>query len=377
MAPYNPGVIKPPGSSVSKVGAVAPGGPAERVRGDLGRLLVAVQQASTQRPGFVVGEAVSARLVEPLQNRQWVAVVKNTVLTLQWPAAAATADGTAAAMPAKDETLSLRVASLTPRLSFALVDAVPAAPAHGAATVQLSAAAQTLNALVHAGERALLPAHAAAPESAPVLLHNPAAAPTERAQAVAQAIAHSGLFYESHLLAWAEGRMPLASLGREPQARIAQALQDASTSSPAAREAASAELGGMLQRQLDALDGKPLAFAGFAWPGQPAEWRIQREAPDARGDEPAGEHAAGGAEHAPTWTTQIQLDLPRLGALGAQLRVAGTQVTLAMTLDNDTGTRLLATHRGRLASGLQAAGLNLSAMTVHQAAPPDGRAEET
>ena len=364
-------MIKPPDSSVSKVGAVAPGSPVERVRGDAGRLLVAVQQASAQGPGFMVGEAVSARLVEPLQNRQFVALVKNAVVTLQWPTAPDAGGGGAMVLPDKGETLLLRVVSLTPRLSFALVDAAPpVAVSNNAVAVQLSAAAQALNTLVQAGERRL---SITPPESMPTLLGDPAAAPAERAQAVAQAVAHSGLFYESHLLAWAEGRMPLAELGREPQARIAQALQDASAASPAspaARETANAELGGVLQRQLDALDGKPLDFAGFAWPGQPAQWRIQRDTPDARDDEPGKRPPEGGSDELPSWSTQIQLDLPRLGALGAQLRVIGTQVTLAMTVDSASGASLLAMHRERLATALQAAGLGLAALTVQTRSPP-------
>lgn len=368
-------MIKPPDSSVSKVGAVAPGSPVERVRGDVGRLLVAVQQAGTPAPAFAVGENVSARLVEPLQNRQWLAVVKNTVITLQWPA------GTP--VPTQGGTLPLQVVTLTPRLAFALVESAVAAPAHGAVAVQLSAAAQTMSALVQSAtvQTALLQAGAATASptlaSAPELMADPFAPAAERAQAVAQAVVHSGLFYESHLLAWAEGRLPLARLNTEPQAQLHARLQEAlRDAAPAAREAASAELGGVLQRQLDALDGKPLAFAGFAWPGQPAQWRIEREAPGARDDEAAQDRAEDPAEPAPAWTTQLQLELPHLGALGAKLRVAGTQVTLAMTLDSHAGAELLAAHRDRLAASLQAAGLTLSAMTVQAAAPHDGRAEE-
>jgi Flagellar hook-length control protein FliK len=370
-APYNPRVIKPPDSSVSKVGAVTPGSPIERVRGDVGRLLVAVQQAGAPATPFVIGENVSARLVEPLQNRQWLAVVKNTVITLQLPANAP--------VPTQGGTLPLQVVALTPRLAFALVDSAATAPAHGAVAVQLSAAAQTMSALVQsasaqsgllqAGAQAALPTLA----SAPVLLANPLAPPAERAQAVAQAVVHGGLFYESHLLAWTEGRMPLARLDTEPQARLQRALRD---TAPSAREAAGAELGGVLQRQLDALDGKPLAFAGFAWPGQPAQWRIEREAPEARGDDAAQERAEGDADAAPAWTTQLQLDLPHLGALGARLRVAGTQVTLAMTLDSHAGADLLATHRQRLAASLQAAGLTLSALTVQRTTTDDVRAKK-
>ena len=158
---------------------------------------------------------------------------------------------------------------------------------------------------------------------------------------MAQAIVHSGLFYESHLVAWAEGRMPTAALGREPQARLAVAMQEAT---PAAREAASIELGGVVQRQLDALDGRPLAFTGWAWPGQAEQWQVQRE--PAHEPQDNAKDPAGGDADPPAWTTQIQLELPRLGALGAHLRLSGTQLSLAVTLGNDVGAELHATHRG-------------------------------
>lgn len=361
---YNSGVIKPPGPSVGRVGAVAPGSPAERVGGDASRLLVAVAPAPAQGPGFAIGEAVTARLIEPLPNRQWLAVVKGGVFTLHLPAAAANPATAPAWVPAKGETLSLQVASLTPRLSFVLAGASTASPAGSAVAVQLSDAARTLTDLIHAGERGRLPARTAAIETMTVLLGNPTSPPAERAQAVAQAISHSGLFYESHLLAWAEGRLPLSSVADEPQARLAQALKSTDSGR---RADASAELGALLQRQLDALDGKPLTFAGFAWPGQAAEWHIQRDAPDTsnpRDDEAADKPPRDTPAQAPAWTTQIDLTLPHLGALGAQVRVTGSQVTLAMALSTDAGARLLAAHRGRLASALQAAGLTLSELTV-------------
>ncbi|WP_347558278.1 flagellar hook-length control protein FliK [Robbsia sp. KACC 23696] len=41
------------------------------------------------------------------------------------------------------------------------------------------------------------------------------------AKALVQSLENSGLFYESHLAQWASGQRPLASLEREPQARLA------------------------------------------------------------------------------------------------------------------------------------------------------------
>ena len=276
---YNSFVIKPPSLSVSQVGGIAPTGPAELVRRDAGRVVIAIQ-AGTRATDLVVGEAVTARLVEPLHNQQWAAVIKGGLFMLQLPSAATVVDPAPDAAPtppwtlAKGGTLSLQVATLDPQLTFVLAESLPSASSSGAVALQLSVAAQMLSQLIHASEHSMLRGDPATPAHLPVLLSNPAAPAAERAQALAQAISHSGLFYESHLRAWAEGRMPQGSLGTEPQARIADALKDAS---PATRDAATAELGGMLQRQLDVLDGKPLVFAGFAWPGQPAEWRIQRE----------------------------------------------------------------------------------------------------
>lgn len=261
------------------------------------------------------------------------------------------------------------------------------APASGATTVELSEAAlyvaQLVQAVAPQGSSAA--AATALTFAAPAaLLGDPMAGASQRAESVAQAIAQSGLFYESHVRAWAEGRMPLARLISEPQARAAEALKDAP---PAERDAANAELGGLLQRQLDALDGKPLAFAGTAWPGQRLEWRIQRDVDDPRDDTARHENAkddpkynsndspVDNTQRPPTWTTQLHLDLPRLGALGAQVRVVGNQVQLGVTLGSGTSTALLNAHRGWLASALQAVGLTLAALTVRpheRPVPPQG-----
>ena len=111
-----------------------------------------------------------------------------------------------------------------------------------------------------------------------------------------------------------------------------------------------------------------LAFGGFAWPGQRIEWQLQRDADE----EPADRRDGDGADRPPNWSTRLDLDLPRLGAVGAQVRVVGSEVTLAMTLAIGASAALIDTHRARLAAALQAAGLTLAALTVRheQADPP-------
>jgi hypothetical protein len=195
----------------------------------------------------------------------------------------------------------------------------------------------------------------------------------ERAAALADAVKHSGLFYESHLRAWAEGRLPLDQLAHEPQARAAEALKDAA---PSESDAARTELARVLQQQLDVLDGKPLRFDGHAWPGQPAQWRIQRDPEAAEGGRSREQHPDD-EEGAAGWTTHLQLKLPRLGGFGAQLRLRGSQITLAVSFDNDAGTTLFDTHRDRLAAALQAVGLTLKSLRHEPGAVPHEHAEKT
>ena len=360
--------LSPGGRIGNPIGAVAASARVAAVRGETDRAWLVVDTSSAPAPALALGERVAARVLERLPNQRLLVQVKGALLTLQWPAtqrdlpsvAARPLDGAAAsgwAQADSGDTLALNVSALSPRLSFVLATTTGAAPAATSVAATLSNTAQYIAGLMNAVSRAPDPPARPGLAEASVLMLDPQASVAQRAQSLAQAVSQSGLFYESHLQAWADGRLPMDSLKTEPQARAAQALHDAT---PALREQARAELGGLLQRQLDALDGKPLAFGGFAWPGQRVEWQLQRDADE----EPADRRDGDGAEHPPGWSTRLDLDLPRLGALGAQVRVAGSEVTLAMTLAVGANAELVETHRARLAAALQAAGLTLAALTV-------------
>ena len=245
----------------------------------------------------------------------------------------------------------------------------------GSATLRLSEAAAYIAELLR-----LVPAIGSEPASSSLAALtasawslDPRMSASERAASLADAVKHSGLFYESHVRAWAEGRLPLDRLAHEPQARAAEMLRDAA---PAESEAAHTELARVLQHQLDVLDGKPLRFDGHAWPGQPAQWRVQRD-PDESGHDRSREQHSEDAEAAAGWTTQLQLKLPRLGGFGAELRLRGSQVTLAVSLDNNAGAALFDAHRDRLAAALQAVGLTLKSLRYESGTKPNEHAEKT
>ncbi|MDM0030547.1 flagellar hook-length control protein FliK [Variovorax sp. J22P271] len=114
----------------------------------------------------------------------------------------------------------------------------PAAAARPAPEAELSVAARVISAVLADLESDAGPVRGAAPAwpsrqapSAPAL-----------AGALAQTVARSGLFYESHLLEFAAGARPLAQLMQEPQARWATPLaaQRAAEAAPVAAAAAPA-----------------------------------------------------------------------------------------------------------------------------------------
>jgi hypothetical protein len=214
---------------------------------------------------------------------------------------------------------------------------------------------------------------------------NPAQPAQQAAQLLARALSSSGLFYESQLGAWAQGREPLSALLAQPQGKLSPLLQQtpsptaqgapassaaaglnhtvqavkaelaapqsavmpqAAETAPAPRhagltaysavqvapQAASdpaalaarlpAELHGIVQQQLQALMQGQVVWDGMLWPGQAARWSLR---PDPEGSAPQGTAAA-----ERTWSSQIDLDLPQLGAVQAQLQLRGNQVDLVL-----------------------------------------------
>jgi len=95
------------------------------------------------------------------------------------------------------------------------------------------------------------------------------------AGALAQTLAHSGLFYESHLLEFATGNRPLAQLMQEPQARWATPLAAQRAAEPVGSVAVTAALAGAASEEATAAvavaaDPKPADPAASARTAQPA-----------------------------------------------------------------------------------------------------------
>jgi len=207
---------------------------------------------------------------------------------------------------------------------------------------ELSPAARLLGQVLHsaAGAAPLATLNPATP-----LLAQGAPDPAQLAQQLQQAVAKSGLFYESHLAQWAEGKRPLAELMTEPQARLAPG---SAPTDPAAAQ--------LINQQLATQESSQLAWQGQLGPNQEMRWTIGRE-DESRASPERDPEAAG-------WQSSLRLRFALLGEVEASVSLRGARLHIELQAGPDAGT-LLRREAPRLQEALEAAGSELAALRVH------------
>jgi hypothetical protein len=193
----------------------------------------------------------------------------------------------------------------------------------------------------------------------PLLPSPVAAAPHALAQSLAAAVSTSGLFYESHVAAFAAGLLDRFELNREPQARWAgnpgpqgaDATSPDVSMNPAVRNQVAGTPAGhfgadlavvihpqarvMVAQQLELLAGGVFHWRGEAWPGLAMEWSIQQ-------DEPAASDCRAAPEHERRWSTTLSLEMPNLGHVDVRLSLAGMSLHAAMWAEDPALVRFRA-----------------------------------
>ncbi|MFC5461689.1 flagellar hook-length control protein FliK [Massilia niabensis] len=172
--------------------------------------------------------------------------------------------------------------------------------------------------------------------------------PAQLAAQLQNAIAKSGLFYESHLAQWAEGKRPLAELMAEPQALKAPGTPPT--------EPATAQL---INQQLATHESGHLAWQGQLGPGQPLHWEITREKVDEPGDEG---HLA--QPNAPGWESRLHLRFTVLGEVEARISLRGNRLQIDLQAGG-LAAGLLRHAAPRLEDALAAGGSALAALRIH------------
>lgn len=175
--------------------------------------------------------------------------------------------------------------------------------------------------------------------------------PARLAQALEGTLAQSGLFYESHVAEWAEGKRALPELLREPQMQktLAAGARPAATElDPAAAQ--------LVNQQLSAHEQGRVVWQGQVWPGQHMQWEIHKDAPERRGgDSEPGE---------PSWRSGLRLRFPMLGEIAATIVIAGDQLHIQLKTGTSEAQALLRTRSAELAAALGAAGNPLASLDI-------------
>ncbi|WP_299454436.1 flagellar hook-length control protein FliK [uncultured Pigmentiphaga sp.] len=229
----------------------------------------------------------------------------------------------------------------------------------GDARIQLSGSARLLFALVSEG--------GGLQRGVPLAsLHIPAGTPpTAAAHQMQQAVEHSGLFYESHLQEWREGRRSLEALRAEPQAAFSPGPQprptlDAAVPAPAPQPATTPEQNAakglqaalaaippdvrpLVQDQIALLASGRLLLEG-AWGERPFKLEIE---PDAE------------SRHDPdlplAWRVRVQVETPHLGKLEVDVSLSGIDARVTIRPDTKSlrGQRLREVEAQLTAGGLE------------------------
>jgi hypothetical protein len=300
-------------------------------------------QASQAFPQLTVGQAVTATIVSRHAEGLYLADLGGKPIQLALPVTVV-----------PGETLSLRVLRAQPDFVFELLPRSASGPStasnpassplttlsQGARIIQLalgdtytktmaqpfapSGPLSSLEPLLPSGPQVELPAQ-------------------QLATALQTAVEHSGLFYESHLAAWTRGQHPLAELRREPQANLSLSIDAPARVVPE-------EARPILRQQLETLETRHIAWQGPVWPGQQASLTIAEErAEDSRQE--------GETPHQPTWRTTLDLALPQLGRIHAELVACGDTLEISISAPEPDSARLLQSGLPALDERLRTAGL--------------------
>lgn len=192
------------------------------------------------------------------------------------------------------------------------------------------------------------------------LMATPGTDPSQVAQNLRDAVGSSGLFYESHVAEWADGKRPLASLLLEPQ--MQKTLQGEVMKN--GTDLATAQL---INLQLHTHEQARVQWQGEAWPGQKMQWDITKDGPE-------GGHHPGQDEDATAWRSSVRFQFPLLGDLSAQVVLQGGKVQIQMQAGSDASAETLRQHAARLEASMEAAGWPLSSLTIAGKAAGDDNA---
>lgn len=360
----------PNGRSLVQVGATQldMALPKEVRPGDTVRL---VYLTSGPRPTF---QLVPTPAVQPVRLSDTAQQVNALVRFAQAgaPAAVATGTGTASPLPgmtgapaspgqvatqalpgAPNQALPGAVAQLAARpiiANVALLNLPPGSPPLTSAMI--SGSANPTMALVGQavdGARAGLASHASLMTQG--IVTEEAANSHVLPMRLRQVLSESGLFYESHLGRWTQGRMTLEAIQREPQARLVD--NPGRILNLPGLDGMPEDAARIAGRQLQMLEGASFYWQGYAWPNQWLDWQVHEETSNTFEDPDANR-----------WQTHLHLQLPRLGDVAAEIGISARGLKIRIVTGREDSLEEAKAALPQLIERLRNADLKLSGIEL-------------
>ncbi len=249
-------------------------------------------------------------------------------------------------------TMTLKVESISPHLMFSIF----ASSAPIATQEQISSASRLLSNLAElplgrtliesSSGHPVWPTTGAAPDS------------KQLATGLKDALANSGLFYESHQAQWVRGERSTAQLLIEPQNQSSPQSDYPAAPDKSATQSAlpiSKELLPLVQQQLHTLETHQLTWTGQIWPEQTMQWEIQGQ-PERQSMQPEDRQ----------WSTEMELALPNLGDVHARLVYNQGGIRLTLQGADASSVALFNRRLQGLAATLADAGVPLTGALIEK-----------
>ncbi|RBA25807.1 flagellar hook-length control protein FliK [Herminiimonas fonticola] len=342
---------------------------------------------------LTLGKEYQAQVLSRLTDGSFLVKVDDAVASMKLPAGSKAGD-----------TLDLTLLATQPRPTFIL------GKAEAGATTSISNAGRLIGNMLQLAQQDGMPS---AVVGKTPLVATPGASAPQIASALQNAVAFSGLFYESHVAQWAAGERSASALLLEPAAKLSNtALAPAANGQAVPADTNGNDLGRLMSNvrewvggeraladllrtsqtkqadqdstvpllgkqqdvsgnegvklislQLDTLEQRRIMWQGELFPGQPLEWEISDDTPEQKTDQ---------SEPEKSWNSTVRFTLPSLGSVSATIRLTGDHVQVQVNTPNEETATTLRNHGKLLADALDSAGSTLDSLLIKQA---DGRNE--
>lgn len=196
------------------------------------------------------------------------------------------------------------------------------------------------------------------------MLPSPATGPEHVATALHDTLAYSGLFYESHVVEWSDGKRPLLELLREPQMQSTSLPTQESHAGPGDTSTAIAhnqnniEFAQIVNLQLNTLEQHSAQWRGEIWPGQQMDWKVSKD--------PEHQGKANTQKEQESWQSAVRFNFPELGSVSATIHLIGDHVHIQVRTDTEASASTLRMHADALTEAMGAAGSPLDSLIVRQ-----------